>query len=321
MSKIEELKKQNEQFIKECFYNQKIWTKNQLAKETGLSLATTTNILQTMLENKEIIFIGEANSTGGRKSKQYQLNKDFQHILKVVLKRNSLYKFILRDVNLFEEIIFKHDQDSKTGTKDELLALIDEMLKKDSLISCICLSIPGICLDSCFEVCDFEQLIGVDLKKELKLRYQKQIVIENDVNVACIGFAYQYPHYQHIAFVYQPEVEYIGCGMIIDGKLYNGCSHFAGELRYLPFYSHKQQDELLKNNPEKLLSEQVETLCCIINPQVIGIYSEATVSPKLTLNHIPENHRPKLVNIDDLIELILKGLFYIGLKNLKERRE
>ena len=37
------------------------------------------------------------------------------------------------------------------------------------------------------------------------------------------------------AFIYQPAIDYVGCGMIIQGKLYNGFSHFAGELRCLPF--------------------------------------------------------------------------------------
>ena len=63
-------------------------------------------------------------------------------------------------------------------------------------------------------------------------------IIENDVNCASIGFYHQYSHYQNSALIYQPAVDYVGCGMIIQGKLYNGFSHFAGELRCLPFYDH-----------------------------------------------------------------------------------
>ena len=85
-------------------------------------------------------------------------------------------------------------------------------------------------------------------KKEIK----QKIIIENDVNCASIGFYHQYPHYQNSALIYQPAIDYVGCGMIVQGKLYNGFSHFAGELRCLPFYDH------LPNVAVKLLALTVE---------------------------------------------------------------
>ena len=62
--------------------------------------------------------------------------------------------------------------------------------------------------------------------------------------------------------------------MIIQGKLYNGFSHFAGELRCLPFYDHLQQERLLKDAPQELLEKQIVTLCCVLNPEAIGICSD-----------------------------------------------
>ena len=84
--KITELKTNNIHQVRLCFYNGEIWTKNDLAKHTGLSLAATTNILQLLLKDDEIKLVGEAQSTGGRKSKQYILNKDYYHLGNVSLK-------------------------------------------------------------------------------------------------------------------------------------------------------------------------------------------------------------------------------------------
>lgn len=86
LTKITELKSDNIHSVRICFYNGEIWTKNDLAKHTGLSLAATTNILQLLLKDDEIKLIGEAQSTGGRKSKQYILNKDYYHLGNVSLK-------------------------------------------------------------------------------------------------------------------------------------------------------------------------------------------------------------------------------------------
>ena len=70
-------------------------------------------------------------------------------------------------------------------------------------------------------------------------------------------FRSQYSHYQNSALIYQPAVDYVGCVMIIQGKLYNGFSHFAGELRCLPFYDHLQQERLLKDAPQELFEVDV----------------------------------------------------------------
>ena len=93
--KITELKTNNIHQVRLCFYNGEIWTKNDLAKHTGLSLAATTNILQLLLKDDEIKLVGEAQSTGGRKSKQYILNKDYYHLGNVSLKRDDQYYYFL----------------------------------------------------------------------------------------------------------------------------------------------------------------------------------------------------------------------------------
>ena len=59
MSKVNDLKQENEIKIRECLYDGQIWTKNDLAYKTSLSLATTTNILQEMLKSHEIEYLSQ----------------------------------------------------------------------------------------------------------------------------------------------------------------------------------------------------------------------------------------------------------------------
>lgn len=321
LSKINDLKQMNEQMIRTCFYDGQIWTKTALSQKTGISLASTTNILQELLKNNEIVFAGEADSTGGRKSKKYHLNKDYYHILKIVFKKSKdHFEFDLKSVNLFHECVFHHKVISSQGTKQDLIDGIEEMLKKDSNIDIFCISIPGVCRHGLIDICDFHRFEQTPLKKMLYEKFGKETILENDVNIACIGFYHQNSHYRHMAFIYQPQVDYVGCGMMIDGKLYNGFTHFAGELRYLPFYTHQQQDDMLQNEPMVLLEKQIETLCCTLNPQVVGICSDVIFDlSTLQLQNIPDIHRPELVFVKNLDEMIQQGIFYIGLKKLLER--
>ena len=320
MTKIEDLKLKNTNIMKECFLDAQIWTKNALSLKTGISKTATTNILKELLEKQVICYIGEACSTGGRKSKQYQINKDYFHVGRIVLQRKK-EQYILsgQSVNLFGQIVVEKDMISHTGSYQELVNLIQHLLINDSSISILCLSIPGICENGYISDCDFDKLQHIELKKCLTHLFHKKVIIENDVNVAAIGLHHLFGM-SHLALLYQPEVEYVGCGMIINNQLYNGFSHFAGELRYLPFYNHQIQDDMLKSQPEELLRLQIETICCVMNPEIICLCSDVLSKEKLeALNfQLPKQHLPQIQIIDCLNEYLYEGLYDIAINSITE---
>ena len=167
----------NEQMIRECFYDGNVWTKNILSEVTGLSLGSVTNILQELLKREEIFFVGEDDSTGGRKSKRYLINKDYYHILKVVLRRTADYfEFRLRTVDLLNQVIYEKEEKTQIGSVEELLELIQDMIVIDSFISIICMSIPGICRDGIIDVCDFKSFENLNLKQILTKEFSKDVV-------------------------------------------------------------------------------------------------------------------------------------------------
>lgn len=196
MSKVNDLKQENEIKIRECLYDGQIWTKNDLAYKTSLSLATTTNILQEMLKNHEIEYVSDSKSTGGRKSKEYQLYKDYKHLLKIVLKKNKKnYEFIFEIIDLYDQIVYQKNYSSLKGTVEEFLKMLKEVLKKDQEIVVICLSLPGVCDQGMIDLCDFEDFQNKNILEILKKEIKQRIIIENDVNCASIGFYHQYPHF------------------------------------------------------------------------------------------------------------------------------
>lgn len=322
LSKIEDLKIENMNRIKSCFYDGQIWTKNELSQKTAISKAGITNILKELIEKNEICFIGEAHSTGGRKSKQYQINKDFFHIGKIILlRKKDRYFFLAQTVNLLNEQLVEKKLFSDTGTLDELVTLIQTIVCEDSQIAVLCLSIPGICEEGYLSVCDFHELENTDLKKILGKLFHKKIIIENDVNVASIGLNHELA-IPHLALLYQPEVEYVGCGIIVFDQLYNGFSHFAGELRYLPFYNHSIQDEMLKEYPTELLRLQIETICCVINPEMICIYSDVLTKKEIKniQYSLPKQHLSKIYVLTQWNKYLSEGLYFMAM-NLQKGKE
>lgn len=305
MTKVNEFKKENIQSVRECFYEGTPLTKEALNKRTNLSNASLVNILSYLLNNKEIIQVDDAKSTGGRKKKQYVLNSNYAHIAKVLLHKIKKEYFIeIYICNLKDEIIQKDSIHSSKGTIKEFIKVLDTYINKR--IKLICISIPGICKDGIIHECDFKEFENYDLGKHIKQKYKIPYVIENDVNVAIIGLSKRHKDIEDMVLIYQPVEDYFGCGILINGKLYNGYSHAAGELRFLPDKTLSEQKQETKKHPKEFLTNRVKIIKAVLDPEIIFVGSDVC----------DVSNMKNVIPINNIEEIILEGLFNIGLHNL-----
>ena len=222
---------------------------------------------------------------------------------------------LLGNVKLEKKIIKKKE------IVNDILEIITSFLRKDNKIEVLALSIPGVCQDGKIDICDFDELVNIDLFALINERFDLEVIIENDVNIASIGFADHYPKIENIVLMYQPKIKYIGCGILIDRHLCKGATDFAGDLSYLPFISHYQQDRMLESDPHGLLLKQLATICCVINPEIVGICSDVfeIFDSSELIKYVPRKHCPKIINIDNLDELIFAGLYHLAIEVLKNK--
>ncbi|MCI6746020.1 MAG: hypothetical protein MR580_06630 [Anaerolactibacter massiliensis] len=324
MAKTETLKQENLRMIRSCFYDGKVHTRNELAEQTHLSHAGILNYLKEMMENHEILCCGEETSTGGRRSKQYQVNPDFHHLGFLLLSAGKDGCAAERDIlNLHGNLISGKRTVYAEGTLEEVFHEIREAEYEDPAISIWVLSIPGICRDGYAETCDWEGLAGKDLKSELKTVSSRPFLLENDMNLAVMGLASLHPEVSDLAAVYQPSAKGTGCGIILSHHLCRGYASAAGELQYLPGFSLKDQAELLKTDPSRLLNFQIQALGAVMNPELIGWCSALEgVSVSLEDSSLPEEIRPSLESIRDLYALIRIGMRKLSIEYLlKENSE
>ncbi|MGM9941604.1 MAG: ROK family protein [Bulleidia sp.] len=323
MTKTTELKQENIQRIRECFYRKEYQTKGELSEETGISLSLTTNILQYLIAQSEILYICDADSTGGRRSKMYTLNPEYHHMLCMSLQRTSEKHIIETKIqNLRHKILYHHRTIDTCGTWQMMKQEIHDALKYDPSIHLLVLSIPGVSRNGVVEVCDWHEIESMDICQNIRKCFRIDCIIENDVNTAAIGLYHLHPDMEHLALIYQPSVEYAGVGMIIHGRLYNGFSHMAGEVRYLPCHMTGSQDQRLKTEPDHLLMDQITAVAAIMNPQLIGWESDVIQEPEINdaFQNIPAEHRPVLEHVTDMNNLMFTGLYEIGKKTLMRRK-
>lgn len=320
MTRTTELKSENIQSVRECFYrNDKSWTKNELSQETGLSLAACTNTLKYLLTDKEIVYLGEGESTGGRPSKHYQLNPEAGMICRMIILRKSDHcTYLFSMINLSGELTSHRKVIGKEGSLSECISCMKTFFAISGRPDVICISIPGVSVNGKIQICDVRNLEGADLGKAVSDEFGIAWCIENDTNAACIGLYHLMPEADSLALILQPEVEYFGCGIMINGKLYNGMSHAAGELRYLPDIPEGEEND---PDPVNTMIKMIQSVTAVLNPQVIGYHSEFFHNRELSMDQIPDENKPSLIEIADVNTYINNGLNAIGREVLLRLRK
>ena len=306
MVRISELKESNIKTVRGCFSNGQIWVKSDLAESTGMSLAAITNILQFLIKNDEILFVGYAQSSVGRKAKKYQINPDYKHYGVITCKNEGDHD----TMNISRYSLLGEEIDTKTLgvniTKDEIVSSAKQIVQGDPKVDVIIIYVPGICRGGRVESSSIRGLVGLNLLNYLKDQIDCQIILDNGLHYAAKGFDASAKGHISV-FVYQDTDALSRSVIVYDGDIACGATDYAGTL-----LNDEQGDAFMR------LKHQLATINALLDPDVIGVYSEALdgFDERDLLTDISIYHRAKIKAVDDIDEFIRQGMHAICLKYL-----
>lgn len=300
----QELRQHNMTLIIDALQDIEYGTKNAISKATGLSVATCGNLLSLLIESGQVLELELAPSTGGRPSRQFMFNKDFQsHGQMILEKYTDYYRISYHITNLLGEIIHTKSLDLKELNRETIMNCVKDMRTSYSNLSIIAIGIPGVYQNDEIVICDIDSLIGLSLPADIKRKYNIDVIIENDVNATALGF-----HKEHkantFAYIYCP-VGGPGAGIIINNTILRGTSHFAGEVGFIPVNEKKTLD---------VISKIIASITCIINPEFIVISGSEIKAIEIEDlksqlgQWIPQAHIPKIIQEDQITDHYFKGL-------------
>lgn len=278
----------------------------------------TTNILRILLERKEICYLGDAPSTGGRKSKLYGLNPDFAHVGAVLLShRDDSFSIVSISTDLNGNVILRRQKDTEKAPGFELLASEARTLfEGDRLLKCFVVSFPGIVSsDGVATSSDFPGLGGLNIRKKLEAVLPVPVEVENDVNLAVVAYGRAHPECENLAILYQPKHDPAGVGLWIHGRLHRGREGLAGEIGRI---ERDAQMKLLTSDPKSLVRMQIDILNCLLAPDRIA-WSCPVLPDDVdfsTENAVPEVTGPALDRVEDLETLTRRGAEILGKEKL-----
>ncbi|MDK8182172.1 ROK family transcriptional regulator [Paenibacillus sp. UMB4589-SE434] len=212
-------------------------TKQEIALATGLSVVTVNTVLQSLVKQGEVMKSGLSSSSGGRPAMLFAYHSDYALALILYpLERDGCIQIHGTVVNLSGDPVYETDVDVDQLDVAQLESIIDRLLAAYPSIQAIGLGLPGAEYEGKMIVSDYQSLLGVSLAEHLRVRYNRPIIIENDVNAAVIGFSnrMRVTPEQTVVYFYFPQRYAPGAGIFMNGRLYKGKGNFAGEVANIP---------------------------------------------------------------------------------------
>lgn len=253
-------------------------TKRQVAESTGLSIVTVGTVLHDLAERNEVRAGKMSSSSGGRPAQQYIYNDE--HALALILfpfEQEGSITIESTIVTLSGRRLHEASTNVPHIDLDAFEQVIDDTLQLYPKIGAIGFGLPGSEVDAVLVVSDYEALRGLKVAEHFKNRYNKPVVIENDVNAAVLGYCSSHMPKdtdQAVVYFYFPDRFPPGAGIFLGGKLYKGKRGFAGEVGHMPLgvqwgdTGPQASSDVL----EEAISKLTVAVSSVLNPDVVVLY-------------------------------------------------
>ncbi len=327
MSCTFEIKQLNQQLIRDVLRSGEIYTKADIGRETGLSLATCGTILNEMLAEKEVLETSRQKSRGGRPAACYQYNKDYYRMIGIYADNGNECGHLGYVVyNALEEVIEEGREEVGEVSPEAMLGRLDLLMETYENVRGISVGIPGIVSGGKILSCDIGALERVDLEAMIREKYQVYVSVSNDMNYIAYGAYDRQNSEEDLTVLYFPQNHYAGCGSIVNGKLLCGAGQMAGELSYLYRAEGIPRPESGgSGEPAEFLGKILIYLTALLNPaRILMISHDPERIPwkeaaELCRETLGETAVPEIEMTSEFYENYIHGLAALTLHEQKYR--
>ena len=301
---LKNIRNKNLSDILQVLRNKGTCSLSELSQNTDGGLTTVKKCVAQAIDYGMAIEGNIAESTGGRKARQYLINREYQYYFIAIVDNNNLI------IKVFDFAINCVEDYQKSFEMNLFFSALNEEIEKQArkyTIGTIGVSLPcivknGVVLDWYYN----PEMIGFDIKNKLEEKYKANVVVQNDMKLTALGvFNTDEINAKNIVTM---QFGHNGVGMagIVNGHLIEGSTGFAGEVGYI--------NDLRKNimgvsYPAKIVRNAI----VFFNPEIIVFYKSKRQNDFMRIfdiatNGLPVYAIPEFKVSEDYIEDIISGI-------------
>jgi len=313
------LRKENKKLIRYAMRGGAEYTKQQIARKTGLSAATCNTLLNEMEAEKEVVSEKKRLQDVGRTSAVFRMNEGYESCLciwfEIMLGVRHLNAYLLSPLGT---VLEKSEKTADYLDQYVIGKTVRDMYEKKSNIVRIMIGTPSLIDNGVIRHCDIPELEDVDLQKFLEDTFQVPVHMENDMSYRVYGYYKENGEPDSVITLANfPSHILPGTASIHKGEVISGFSGLAGMVGFLPYdFDRKREIELLdQENSLPLIVKAVVSVIVLMNPQFI-IFTGDLISEKRLLEidqecrvFIPDEHMPEMCYEADTNPYYLQGMY------------
>lgn len=301
---LKNIRNKNLSDILQVLRNKGTCSLSELSQNTDGGLTTVKKCVAQAIDYGMAIEGNIAESTGGRKARQYLINREYQYYFIAIVDNNNLI------IKVFDFAINCVEDYQKSFEMNLFFSVLNEEIEKQArkyTIGTIGVSLPcivknGVVLDWYYN----PEMVGFDIKNKLEEKYKANVVVQNDMKLTALGvFNTDEINSKNIVTM---QFGHNGVGMagIVNGHLIEGSTGFAGEVGYI--------NDLRKNimgvsYPAKIVRNAI----VFFNPEIIVFYKSKRQNDFMRIfdiatNGLPVYAIPEFKVSEDYIEDIISGI-------------
>lgn len=244
-----------------------------------VSFPTASKQIDQMIAAQEIEETPLELVRGGRPAKRYRYRADRFHGLALYLERTYL-QYRIHDVGghlIATDRLNFDSSDHESVLSKTLTTLLDD----HPSIQTLAIGVAGA-VDTTGTILfapDYPTLDSRPLQQELTERFERPVIVENDMNAAVRA---QAPDNETTVYVYL-GTNGPGAGVAVSGHVVRGAHHFAGEISFIPFDDKRNVGQVLATTAPQsddwyeALSRIILSFSVTLNPDVI-LFTASDVS-------------------------------------------
>lgn len=324
------IKKENKAQIRKLLISGKSYTKQQIAMQTGLSVASCNTYLNEMETAGEVTGEKQKLHDVGRNSVVYKLNEDFESILCIYFELICGIKSIKTAVfSPIGRILYRQTAQFDILDVSAVQRKIADALERFPNISQIIVGTPSIAEGGVICHSDIPELENVPLKAILKEKFYLPVSISNDMHYKVYGYYRQEKIADKIiTLVNYPSGVLPGTATVHKGVLLTGKNLFAGMVGFLDYRMSREQQIKMLQRPtaEPFIIQAAIALISILNPHELLFTGDLLQESDLERiriacqNYIPEEYMPDFIFIPDTEQYYLMGMYWTAMDR-KENTE
>lgn len=212
-----------------------------IVKRTNLSAPTVTRIVDSLINDKLAVMVGEGDSTGGRPPKLIKFDGSHNHVIGIDLGSTSIRGVISNLEGIFVTEI-ETPTDLKGGFEKvslQVAQLIHKLIDRSKLgedkILGVGLAVAGL-INSQSGIVEYSPVFNwrkVNLKSELRKHIKLPVFYDNVSRVTALGELFYGIGKDYKNFICVNVGYGIGAGIIINGAPFYGSKGFTGEIGHI----------------------------------------------------------------------------------------